>query len=161
MKICLKCKRNLFDKDNQCDKCGCADIMDKKEYDILCSKFESATNKEKEQLRKSEEYSIICKYKFIIDTNNTPEKRKEQSEHDKKRYKQEMEQYRRELAMKQKQSEQVKNEKEQNTPKCPTCGSTNVEPISTGRKAIELFALGLTSKTVGKSYRCKNCKYYW
>ncbi len=161
MKICLKCKRNLFDKDNQCDKCGCTDIMDKKEYGILCSKFESATDREKEQLRKSEEYSSICKYKFIIDTKNTPEKRREQSEYDKKRYKQEMEQYRKELAMNQKQAEQARIEKEQNTPRCPTCGSTNVHPISSGKKALGFITVGVFSSSFGKSYECDDCKYKW
>lgn len=48
-----------------------------------------------------------------------------------------------------------------NVPKCPTCGSKNVEPISTTRKIGGLLTLGLASKSVGKSYRCKNCNYYW
>lgn len=48
-----------------------------------------------------------------------------------------------------------------NSPKCPTCGSYNVEPLSTTRKVGGLLTVGLASKTIGKSYRCKNCKYYW
>ncbi len=88
MKICLKCKRKLFDSDEQCDKCGCIDIMDKKLYDELCTKFENAKEKEKDLLRQSDEYKLICKYKFIVDKNNTPEKRKEQSKRDKELQKQ-------------------------------------------------------------------------
>lgn len=51
--------------------------------------------------------------------------------------------------------------KEQYIPHCPTCGSTNVEPISHLRKLGGLLTIGLASKSVGKTYRCLNCKYYW
>lgn len=50
---------------------------------------------------------------------------------------------------------------QQNIPKCPTCGSTNVQKLSTTSKVIGLGLLGLASKTVGKTYKCKNCGYYW
>ena len=51
--------------------------------------------------------------------------------------------------------------KPSNDPKCPTCGSYDVEPISTARKLGGALTLGLASKSMGKSYRCKNCNYYW
>ena len=35
------------DSDEQCDKCSCIDIMDKKLYDELCTKFENAKEKRK------------------------------------------------------------------------------------------------------------------
>lgn len=131
MKICLKCKRNLFDRDTQCDKCGCTDIMDKKEYDFLCDKFKSSTLKEQEQLRQKEEFKIICKYKFIIDPKNTAEKRREQSIYDKEQRRQQEKQYynqivEKKLYMQRKQTEQAKIEKQQGVLKCPKCGSTAV-----------------------------------
>lgn len=49
----------------------------------------------------------------------------------------------------------------QNVPKCPTCGSTNVQKLSTTSKVVSLGLLGLASKTVGKTYKCKNCGYHW
>lgn len=49
----------------------------------------------------------------------------------------------------------------QNIPKCPTCGSTKVHPISAGKKAISFAMVGIFSKNFDKSYECDNCKYRW
>lgn len=48
-----------------------------------------------------------------------------------------------------------------NIPHCPTCGSTNVERISIGSKAVGAYMFGLFSSNVRNTYRCKNCKYKW
>lgn len=48
-----------------------------------------------------------------------------------------------------------------NIPKCPTCGSTKVHPISAGKKAIGFAMVGIFSKNFGKSYECDDCKYKW
>lgn len=48
-----------------------------------------------------------------------------------------------------------------NSPKCPTCGSTNVQPIGTGEKVISGALFGLLSTKIRKSYKCNNCKYMW
>ena len=50
---------------------------------------------------------------------------------------------------------------QQNIPKCPTCGSENVHPISAGKKAVGFLTVGVFSKNFGKSYECENCKYRW
>ena len=47
-------------------------------------------------------------------------------------------------------------------PKCPTCGSENIQRVSgTGKVAkvalFGIFALGAISKT----YKCNNCGYQW
>ena len=52
-------------------------------------------------------------------------------------------------------------QRESNTPKCPTCGSTNVEKISTTKKAIGFVAVGVFSSNFGKTMHCKNCGYKW
>lgn len=49
----------------------------------------------------------------------------------------------------------------QNIPKCPTCGSTNVERISTAQKAFGFALVGLFSSNLGKTMHCKNCGYKW
>lgn len=49
----------------------------------------------------------------------------------------------------------------QNVPKCPTCGSTNVEKISTAKKAFGFAMVGLFSSNLGKTMHCKNCGYKW
>lgn len=51
--------------------------------------------------------------------------------------------------------------KASNIPKCPTCGSTNVQKISSTERAVSVLGLGIMSKKIGKSYKCLNCKYTW
>ena len=48
-----------------------------------------------------------------------------------------------------------------NTPKCPTCGSTNVKHISTLNRAVSIGVFGLFSSKIGKNYECLNCKAKW
>lgn len=50
---------------------------------------------------------------------------------------------------------------EQNTIKCPNCQSTDVQKLSTASKVVGVGLLGLASKTVGKTYKCNKCGYYW
>ncbi len=49
----------------------------------------------------------------------------------------------------------------ENIPKCPTCGSTNVRPISSLNRAGSMFMWGIMSSKIGKTYECLNCKYKW
>ena len=46
-------------------------------------------------------------------------------------------------------------------PTCPTCGSTNVEKISTAAKVGGAAMFGLLSKTARSQFKCKNCGYKW
>ena len=50
---------------------------------------------------------------------------------------------------------------QQNKPKCPTCSSTNVQKIGTGERAVSVAMLGMFSKKINKSFKCKNCGYTW
>lgn len=59
------------------------------------------------------------------------------------------------------QQEQIKKEKSSNIPKCPTCGSTNIRPISGTERAVSVIGLGLFSKKINKTYKCLNCKHTW
>mgnify|MGYP004505118969 CR=1 FL=1 len=49
----------------------------------------------------------------------------------------------------------------QNVPKCPTCGSLNVKPISGVERTASVGFFGLFSKKINKSYKCGNCGYTW
>lgn len=49
----------------------------------------------------------------------------------------------------------------QNQPKCPTCGSTNVEKISVGQKIGGSFLFGVFSSNVRNTMHCKNCGSKW
>lgn len=50
---------------------------------------------------------------------------------------------------------------EVNIPKCPTCGSTNVNKISATKKALGFITVGVFSSNLGKTMECKNCGYKW
>ena len=77
--------------------------------------------------------------------------------------------YNKRIALEKKQEEATSNrlrmEKRQaqraNVPKCPTCGSTNVERISTAQKAFGFALVGLFSSNLGKTMHCRNCGYKW
>lgn len=55
-------------------------------------------------------------------------------------------------------SKQIKND---NTPKCPTCGSTNIRKISATKKIGGALGFGIFSKTARSQFECLNCKYKW
>ena len=57
--------------------------------------------------------------------------------------------------------ESSKPKEEDNKPKCPTCGSTNLSKVSTMSKAGSVFMWGLFSQKVKKTWHCNNCKYEW
>ena len=57
-----------------------------------------------------------------------------------------------------KSSQQVK---EDNRPKCPTCGSMNLSKFSTASKAGSVALWGLFSQKVKKTWHCSNCGYEW
>lgn len=61
------------------------------------------------------------------------------------------------------QLEQQKSSKTQNNsqPKCPTCGSTNIEKISVTKKAFGGAMFGIFSSDVRNSMHCKNCGAKW
>ena len=88
--------------------------------------------------------------------------RKEQSIKDKQRAKQKSEQYYEQIKQnaRQRQIAQIQ-EQSKNIPKCPTCGSTNVNKISSVKKATGFFAVGIFSSNFGKTMECKNCGYKW
>lgn len=48
-----------------------------------------------------------------------------------------------------------------NAPKCPTCGSTDVNKISGTKKAVGFLTVGVFSSNFGKTMECKNCGYKW
>lgn len=48
-----------------------------------------------------------------------------------------------------------------NSPKCPMCGSHDIQKISTTSRVISVATVGLASGKLGKQYECKNCKHRW
>ncbi|MSS64179.1 zinc-ribbon domain-containing protein [Lachnospiraceae bacterium WCA-693-APC-MOT-I] len=54
-----------------------------------------------------------------------------------------------------------KEEESLKHPKCPLCGSTNTQVISTLNRAVSIGAVGLASSKIGKQYECKKCRHKW
>lgn len=59
---------------------------------------------------------------------------------------------------KQQQSDKLQND---NTPKCPTCNSTNIKKISGLSKAGSVAMWGLLSRKVHKQWHCNQCGSEW
>ena len=47
------------------------------------------------------------------------------------------------------------------TPKCPTCGSPDLEKIGTASKVLDVAFWGFASVKVKKTFHCNNCGYEW
>lgn len=47
------------------------------------------------------------------------------------------------------------------TPKCPTCGSSNIQKISFASKAVGGYMWGIFSSNVRNTFKCNNCGYKW
>ena len=48
-----------------------------------------------------------------------------------------------------------------NVPKCPTCGSTNVKKIGSGKRWVSTGMFGLASSNLGKTMQCGSCGAKW
>lgn len=48
-----------------------------------------------------------------------------------------------------------------NKPKCPTCGSTNIKNIGGVERGASIWAFGIFSKKINKTFKCGNCGYTW
>lgn len=50
---------------------------------------------------------------------------------------------------------------QQNVPKCPTCGSTNIRKMGTGERTASILGFGILSKKINKTWKCNNCGHTW
>lgn len=58
-------------------------------------------------------------------------------------------------------SRQIKEQQSDSRPKCPTCGSTNIEKISVGKKIGGSMLFGIFSSDVRNTMHCKDCGAKW
>ncbi len=147
MKICPKCRGLYFDQDQQCGNCK-IELLDKDVFNVVLGEYYQMNHSQRVANRYNARYEIVCKYQFP-----------EIYEYDEQKSQHEYEAFQRRA-----QQQRIENnriEKETHIPKCPTCGSTNVQPISTTKKATGFILAGIFSSNFGKSYECKDCKYKW
>ena len=147
MKICPKCRGLYFDQDQQCDNCK-IELLDKDDFNTTLGEYYQMNHSQRVANRYNPQYEIVCKYQFP-----------EIYEYNEQKSQQEYESLQR--GVQQKRIEKERIEKQQNTPKCPTCGSTNIEKISTTKKALGFVAVGVFSSNFGKTMHCKQCGYKW
>lgn len=67
------------------------------------------------------------------------------------------ERYQQEVVKKQEREERIEASK----PKCPVCGSTYIEKITTADRTISIAMVGAASGKIGKQYKCRHCKHMW
>lgn len=80
---------------------------------------------------------------------------------DYERAQQDFEKYQKEELSKKKMQKEMEEYRQINAPKCPMCGSINIEKISTASRAVSIAAVGLASGTIGKQYKCVECGHMW
>lgn len=52
-------------------------------------------------------------------------------------------------------------EEQSRVPKCPTCQSTNIRKMSGVETGTSIWAFGLFSRKINKTFKCNNCGYTW
>ncbi len=52
-------------------------------------------------------------------------------------------------------------EEQSRTPKCPSCGSSNISKIGVVGRAVSFKLVGFASSKIGKTHKCNNCGTTW
>ena len=52
-------------------------------------------------------------------------------------------------------------EEQSRVPKCPTCHSTNIQKMGGIERGASIYAFGIFSKKINKTFKCQNCGYTW
>ena len=47
------------------------------------------------------------------------------------------------------------------TPRCPTCGSTDIKKLDSLDRTVSTAVWGIASGKIGKQFKCRNCGYMW
>lgn len=145
----MRCYMNMIVV--KCDKCGeiglCSDTEN------LVDKVNNCNGNLIKVNITEEEFDILCD---ISEDNNFLQAMIDLKEKDIIEYNLKMSQFKSQL-------EQQKSSKTQNDnrPKCPTCGSTNIEKISATKKVVGGAMFGLFSSDIRNSMHCKNCGAKW
>lgn len=134
MKTCPKCNGKYFDDDEYCSECN-IQLLDNNEYNEILAELQMMTPEERNKHQYEKRYRVAYKYNYCYGNADG-------------------------ISSVSTPPSSTVN-KETNIPKCPTCGSTNVRFISSGKKAIGFLTVGIFSSSFGKSYECENCKYKW
>lgn len=135
----------------KCDKCGIIGLCN--DTDQLIHKVNNCNGKLEKINISENDFDLLCD---ISSDKNFLQAMIDLKEKDIIEYNLKMSQFKSQL-------EQQKSSKPQNNnqPKCPTCGSTNIEKISVTKKVVGGAMFGIFSSDVRNSMHCKNCGAKW
>lgn len=148
MKICIDCGRQLFDRDNSCDKCNSKNIISEEEYNEIVEELKHTNIFTKRKLLQNRNYKCIYdrlqqpeisypKPK-ILENNNSEECDEE-------------------YWKRVNQHTINNNTLVSQIIECPYCHSKDTKKISTTSRVISTSLFGLGSKKIGKQYHCNKC----
>ena len=144
MKICIDCGRQLFDRDDSCDKCNSKNIISVEDYNKIVEELKHANIFTKKKLLQNQNYKCIydrlqqpeISYpKPIILENSNYENGEE---------------YWKRIN----QHTINNNSSTSQTVECPYCHSNHTKKISTTSRVISASFFGLDSKKLGKQWHC-------
>lgn len=155
---CSECGKEISDKAVACPNCGCpVELMVKIEKDPETIKYEFIKKKLEDNNYFRAKTILECQRELQIPPEET------QIIVDKLILEHEKADKEREASIKSKRLIYERNEeqKAQNIPKCPTCGSTDIEKIGMMGKMLSTELFGLASSSIGKTFKCNDCGYKW
>ena len=146
MKYCLNCGRQLFDRDQTCDKCVSTFFLNENECNKIIKKFESSNSIKQRHLMKNDLYKRV--YELIInkEVDNYTTALKIDSNETDEEYLQRINEH------------TINSSKNQIHIQCPYCHSSNITKIDTFDRVISTGLFGLASKKLGKQWHCNTCK---
>lgn len=150
--ICPECGKEISDKATACIFCGCPitkgeNSHTSKKYIYMCMSTSCLSNPFKE-FDEYKEGILVCPdcgeqleyYETEIIDNNTDLV---------------VDHYAEEA------QENMSSAPVLNSPKCPTCSSTNIKKIGSISKIAGAVTLGIFSKTAKSQFKCNSCGYMW
>lgn len=147
MKICIDCGRQLFDRDNSCDKCNSKNIISEEEYNKIIEELKHANIFTKKKLLQNQNY------KCIYDRLQQPEVSYpnpiilENSNYESD------EEYWKRIN----QHTINKNTSASQTVECPYCHSKNTKKILTTSKVVNTAVWGIFGTKRHKQWHCSKC----
>lgn len=135
MKLCIKCLRELFDRDEKCDICGNTSLLSSDDINKIRDDIINANILKRKKLLENEPYKSI--HPYLIQTMGDGYWGKSVYTSDK-------------IAYPSENTNPV-------TVECPYCHSKNTKKISTTSRLISTTLFGLGSKKLGKQFHCNNC----
>lgn len=135
----------------KCDKCGIVGLCN--DTDQLIHKANNCNGNLKMINISETDFDLLCD---ISSDKSFLQAMIDLKENDIIEYNLKMSQFKSQLE--QQKSSKAKND---NTPRCPHCKSTNIKPISVLNRGASIAVLGVFSKKINKSFECLECKFTW